>query len=484
VADSGYGKVAPLIRGFKATGRPQDAKFPAAHKNPQKTGIFSPHVADLPAPHGRPIVPATIKKDHRMLNRRDFAALLGAAALPGAARADTGIPFYASVGPNLTRHVLDVDAATLTPQESVTLPANLQYAWPHPSQKTLYVIASNGQPPSGPTGVAGTDKRHYAFAFQVGPDGKLTQWGEPALLAARPVHCCTDPSGRFLLIAYNIPSMVTVHRLESDLRIGAVVQQANLPEFGIYAHQVRVTPSGKTATLCSRGNDPTATKAEDPGHIEVFGFRDGQLSARQSIAPHGNGIGFGPRHLDFDRRGRFAYVSLERENSICVFAMDADGAFGAEPLFLKNALADPDGKAKYPGQTSGPIHVHPGGHFVYQTNRGSGTVEAGGRKVWNGGENNIAVWRIDPASGEPVLIQHADAHGFELRTFTIDPGGRVLIAASTTSLAVREGDTVRAVSAGLSIYRIGADGKLDFVRKLDVDTSQGVQFWCGLLTMA
>jgi 6-phosphogluconolactonase (cycloisomerase 2 family) len=418
-----------------------------------------------------------------MLNRRVFTTLLGAAALPGAARAAGTIPFYSSAGPSLTLHDLDVEAATLTPRTSVTLPANLQYAWPHPSRKFLYVIASNGQPPTGPAGVAGSDKRHYAFAFKVAADGTLTQAGEPALLAVRPLHCSTDPSGRFLLVAYNIPSMVTVHRLQPDGSIGEMVQQAAPPDFGIYAHQVRVTPSGRTVTLCSRGNDPTATRPEDPGHIEVFGFHDGQLSALQSIAPHGNGLGFGPRHLDFAPSSKFVYASLERENSICVFALHPDGSMGTEPLFLKNALADPDGKAKYPGQTSGPIHVHPGGRFVYQTNRGSGTLLQDGQKVWNGGENNIAVWSLDGASGEPTLIQHADAHGFELRTFTIDPTGRVMIAASTTSLPVREGGSVHTVSAGLSIYRIGADGKLEFARKLDVDTSHGIQFWCGLLTM-
>jgi hypothetical protein len=49
---------------------------------------------------------------------------------------------------------------------------------------------------------------------------------------------------------------------------------------------------------------------------------------------------------------------------------------------------------------------------------------------------------------------------------------------------VREDGVVRNVSAGLSVYRIGADGKLNFVHKQDVDTSNGIQFWCGLLTMA
>ena len=118
--------------------------------------------------------------------------------------------------------------------------------------------------------------------------------------------------------------------------------QAGQPDFGIYAHQIRATPGNKTLTLCSRGNDATATKPEDPGHIEVFGFKDGQLSNLQSIAPHGNGLGFGPRHLDFAPNGRFVYVSLERENSLAVFGLKPDGTLSAEPLFYKSALTDPD----------------------------------------------------------------------------------------------------------------------------------------------
>jgi 6-phosphogluconolactonase len=320
--------------------------------------------------------------------------------------------------------------------------------------------------------------------MRVNADGGLSPHGQPSLLAARPLHISVDHSGAFLLIAYNVPSMVTVHRLMADGRIGEKIEQAQALDFGIYAHQVRATPTNRTVTLCSRGNDATATRPEDPGHIEVFGFRDGQLTNVQSLAPHGQGLGFGPRHLDFHPGAPYAYVSLERENSLAVFGLNPDGTFKPEPLFLKNALTDPDGKAKHPGQACGPVHVHPNGRFVYQTNRGSGTVFFDGKNVWNGGENRVGVWSIDQRSGEPTLIQNAPAHGFELRTFTIDPMGRVLIAASTTPMLVREADAVTKVSAGLSLYRIGADGMLTLAGKQDVDTSAGTAFWCGSLTMS
>ena len=167
-----------------------------------------------------------------------------------------------------------------------------------------------------------------------------------------------------------------------------------------------------------------------------------------------------------------------------MYGLKPDGTLTPEPLFLKNALTDPDGKAKHPGQGVGPIHVHPSGRFVYQTNRGSGLREAGGRKVANGGENNVVVWAYDQKTGEPTLLQRGWTDDYELRTFAIDPSGQVLIAASTTAMQVEEQGVFSTVSAGLTVYRIGADGKLSPGHKMDVDTSAGLQFWSGLLTMS
>jgi 6-phosphogluconolactonase (cycloisomerase 2 family) len=423
-----------------------------------------------------------------MLNRRNVTSLLAgvplAALASGPAWAAATIPFYASAGPKLTLYGLDVAAATLTSTASITLPANIQYAWPHPSRKILYIVASNTQPGSGPMGVTGADKNHYAIAYTVGADGALSEHGPRRTLLARPLHVSTDHAGRYLFIAYNVPSRVTVHHLNSDGTIGEEVAQDPKCDFGIYAHQVRMTPGDKTLILCSRGNDAAKGKPEDPGHIEILAVKDGKLSNLQTIKPGASGLGFGPRHLDFHPNGRFVYVSLERENSIAVFGLKPDGTLTPEPLFLKSALTDPQGKEKHPGQGVGPIHVHPNGRFVYQTNRGSGTKEVGGRQVANGGENDVAVWAINPSTGEPNLIQHAWTDAYELRTFAMDPAGQVLIAASITPMQVEQEGVLSTVSAGLSVYRMGADGKLTSVNKYDVDTSTGVQFWAGMLTMA
>jgi 6-phosphogluconolactonase len=91
---------------------------------------------------------------------------------------------------------------------------------------------------------------------------------------------------------------------------------------------------------------------------------------------------------------------------------------------------------------------------------------------------------LDQATGEPRLIQTIDGHGIQLRTFGIHPSGRLLVAASIQPLLVRDGDKLTTLSAGLSVYRMGTDGKLAFARKYDVDTGKATQFWSGMVTLA
>ena len=53
-------------------------------------------------------------------------------------------------------------------------------------------------------------------------------------------------------------------------------------------------------------------------------------------------------------------------------------------------------------------------------------------------------------------------------------------AADPSALFVRDGSTL---PAALVLYRIGGDGKLEFARKIDVDTGRFMQFWTGIVTL-
>jgi 6-phosphogluconolactonase len=419
-----------------------------------------------------------------MINRRTFAALI-AGAIAGSKNAwgQTGkgkTVFYSAVGPELTLYDIDVDAATLTKRSSVTLPGNVQYAWPHPTKKYFYVISTNGEPGGGDAPKGDT---HVATAFRVDPaTGALTKHGPEPRLPSRPIHTSVDATGQFLLIAFNEPSNVIVHRINADGTIGALVAQKEKLDTGIYGHQIRTTPGNQTAILITRGNNATATKAEDPGAIKVFRFKDGVLTNLESIAAGNNGYGFGPRHHDYHPTKPWLYVSIERQNQIYAFAMNKDGSVAPKPLFIKGTLAGP--RNPNAAQGAGTIHIHPNGKFAYIPNRASGTVKYQGKDVWAGGENNMAVFALNEQTGEPILIQNIDGHGVQLRTFAIDPSAKLLVAASIQPMLVREGEKITNLSAGLSVYRMGADGKLSFVRKYDTDTAKGTQFWTGMVRLA
>ena len=413
-----------------------------------------------------------------MISRRAFGGLIaGAFAMPDPSWGQTPKPktvFYASIGPELILFDIDVEGAALVKRGAIKLPANIQYAWPHPSRRFLYVVSSNGAP-----GFAGD--KHYASALAVDPaTGALTLLGDPAALVSRPIHTSVDATGAYLLIAHNNPSSISVLRLNADGTLGAPVAQPGKLDTGIFAHQVRAMPSNRAVTLVTRGNGATATKVEDPGAIKTFAFDNGVLTNLASIAP-GNGLGFGPRHLDFHPQKPWAFVSIERQSDLYVYKLDAATGLSRDPIFIKNTLANPKPPVR---QAAGAIHVHPSGKFVYVTNRASDVVEVDGKKIVPDGENNIAVFAINQDTGEPTLIQNADGRAVELRTFGIEPSGRMLVTASIKAVPVRDGASIGTLPAKLDVFRIGGDGKLDMARQYDVDTGALTQFWSGMITLA
>ena len=160
-----------------------------------------------------------------------------------------------------------------------------------------------------------------------------------------------------------------------------------------------------------------------------------------------------------------------------MYRMQGD-SIESEAAYKRDTLMDPANVK--PRQLAGTIHVHPNGRFVYLINRSDSTVEYKGKKVFGGGDNSIAVYAIDQATGEPTLIQHADTHNYHSRTFAIDPSGRMMVVASNTPTDIRSGDEIVTVPATLSVMKVGNDGKLEFVRKYDVETNGKIHYWMGM----
>src|SRR6185503_14773457 len=98
------------------------------------------------------------------------------------------VALYANVGPQLTHYEVDVAGAALIRRGTVTLPAGVQYAWPHANRRYLYVASSSSA--SG-YGKAGTE--HHVTALAVDPaTGALSPHGAPIQLPTRPIHISTD----------------------------------------------------------------------------------------------------------------------------------------------------------------------------------------------------------------------------------------------------------------------------------------------------
>src|SRR5215468_3012011 len=107
-------------------------------------------------------------------------------AAPSVAAAGSGgggprTVLYQSVGDRLTQWDVDVDAATLTRRAFLTLPSNVQYVWPHPTRKVLYVSTSDAASGNAPN----PGKVHRLCTVRVDANGALAMQGEPQVLPQR-----------------------------------------------------------------------------------------------------------------------------------------------------------------------------------------------------------------------------------------------------------------------------------------------------------
>ncbi|MFZ0672952.1 MAG: hypothetical protein WAM50_21930, partial [Pseudolabrys sp.] len=76
-----------------------------------------------------------------MFSRRTLLSLaaggIAAPRLAFAQQTPRKVALYANVGADLTHYDVDVAGAELIKRETVTLPAGVQYAWPHASRRYL-----------------------------------------------------------------------------------------------------------------------------------------------------------------------------------------------------------------------------------------------------------------------------------------------------------------------------------------------------------
>ncbi|HUO23441.1 MAG TPA: beta-propeller fold lactonase family protein [Caulobacteraceae bacterium] len=386
---------------------------------------------------------------------------------------------YVAIGPRLINFTVEVEAEQLVRRCDLLMPSRVQYLWPHPSLPILYVgcadrtEGADGQP-------------FYLCALVRDAAGDLSFLEEPRVLPSRPIHLTVDRAARHVLVAYSAAPGLSVYELREDGTVGAEVPRAASFDFGVNPHQVRVTPGGDRAILAARGKNGFGRPTYVEGALKVLRFDRGQVETLYSITPEhlAEAYGFNPRHLDFHPSLPWVFVSLEGQSKLCVFRMEG-AELQPQVLFTRDLLAEPH--TVRPRQVAGTVHVHPNGMVVYVANRNDGYLNGPSWltpdpvPVFPGGENSIAVFAIDQATGEPTLIQHMDSQGLHPRTFSLDPSGRILIAANFAPTIQRNGDALTEVPANLAVFRVGEDGKLTFVRRFDVEVGREMMLWAGLV---
>jgi 6-phosphogluconolactonase (cycloisomerase 2 family) len=429
------------------------------------------------------------------------------------------VAIYANSGTTLNVFDLaDNGALTVKTGLAVNLPQILQFADFDKAKHHFYVGATTGT-------------AHYLYAFSInqttgaltplspapvdggtadggGADGGAADAGSMAGLASpngRVINLTLSRDDKYLLMVHNVTKAYSVFNIATDGTIGAQVAQMGGTDMnvGAFIHQIRVDPSGQYVTICDRGNDPAATggpdggaKPEDVGHILTYTLANGVLTPVQTVTFP---TGIGPRHLDFHPTKPWVYVAAERGNRLQMYTLQngmLTQAFDKTSVAVAADGTDRNNQEAINGQRAGAIFVHSSGKFLWIANRNwalmdaptdGGTSDAGDAggsdagppvQVFRGtGENNIALFSIDQTTGEPTFVQAADSHGFEPRTFALDPNGRFLIVGNQKKINTLTAGGIVTVMPNLSVFQVAVDGKLTFLQSYDQAT--GEVWWVG-----
>ena len=165
-----------------------------------------------------------------------------------------------------------------------------------------------------------------------------------------------------------------------------------------HVHMVYFSPDKKYVLSNDLGTDKIYVYDYNPtANVNVLTLKD-SVSVKS---------GSGPRHLSFNKKGKFVYLLQELDGSLTTFSY-ADGKL--TQVSETTILAD-----GYKGTfSSADIHVSPNGKFLYASNRGDA--------------NTITVFKIS-GKGKLQLKGQVSTLGKGPRNFAIDPTGKFLLVA-------------------------------------------------------
>ncbi|MDZ4821306.1 MAG: lactonase family protein [Planctomycetota bacterium] len=275
----------------------------------------------------------------------------------------------------------------------------------HPNGKTLYAAGEIGDFEGGKGGAIS------ALAIDR-KTGKLKLLNQKSSVGGGPCHVSVDPTGQCVMAAnYGGGSVISLP-LNKDGSVGTggtFVQHTGSSvndgrQKEPHAHSINTDKTGKFALAADLGVDRV--------FIYKLNATEGTMVANDppSVKSH---AGAGPRHLTVHPSNKLAFVNNELDSSVTSYAFDAEKGT-LTPLDTQSTL--PVGSKV--GNSTAEVQVHPNGRFVYVSNRG---------------DDSLAIFSVDTATGKLTPIGHQKTGGQTPRNFTIHPSGEYLLAANQTS---------------------------------------------------
>jgi 6-phosphogluconolactonase len=272
-----------------------------------------------------------------------------------------------------------------------------------PDRKSIYAVSELNGNHAG---------KVYAYAFDAA-SGTLKKINEQPSGGDDPCFVTVDRTGKWVITGNYSSGALSVLPVRAD----AGLEQATttLAHEGKGPVTDRQEKAHVHATVLSADN--RFLYAPDLGidRVMIYRFDDGTGRLEPAEQPWFQApAGSGPRHISFDKDGRFAYLLEELSGSVSVLACDPQtGRLSS----IQHISTLPEGFRGFAG--SAEILVSPDGKFVYASNRGD--------------SHTIAIFQRNPKTGKLSLAGHQPTLGKSPRNFNFDPSGNYLLVANQDS---------------------------------------------------